>query len=1016
MADTIKDYLVGIGFQVDEAGAGAAEGALNGIDSAVKSLGEILVTAGEQIRTVFASIADGVPALSETASGMDGAAASADGLAASELGAAESLSRTAQSAGEAAEGLGKADQKAAMESAKKGASNVSSLDDKLKKASASVKKFAAAAVTMLGLSSLKTAITDAITFTLELSDSAKELGKTTEEARAYDLALSAMGKTADEIAKSDSLTQTFNDLQAIGTQMALPEGAEGLTMISELKDGFLSLKLTANYALQWLIYKMQTVAEGPLSEVRDMLTGIREWFSGHIEEIAAAIAKVIGGVIQVITSAITAVKSIIDWIDRLPPSIKTAGAIALAVIAAIHSKTFLITAILSAILLLVDDFVTYMQGGDSLFGDFWGKCIEWVNKVKPYIETFIHYFSAGLDAIGAAVKWVCDLLGEDTVLAIGLVGAALWALSANPIVLIIAAVVSLIAGLGWLVENWDLVKAKAEEVWGAVKDWCVGAWDKIKEVWGNVVAFFQGIWDGITGVFSSIGEWFSGIFQGAKDAVTGVWDGIVSFFSGIWSSIQSDPVLSAIATVLSAPYKLAWEGIKAVWDAVAGFFSAVWSAITGDGGLSGILDALKAPFVNAWEAIKGVWDKVTGFFSGIFGGISGDSSLSGVTEAISSPFSAAWDAVSGIFSGIGSTFSEWFSGIDISSQVAAVSDWASGAWDTITNTFSGVTDWFSTTFSGVGTTIQSAIGDVASFASSTWESVKGAASDVGGWFAGLFGWGSEDDTAASEMEANAESAGSAEKQALIAAFEGADSDVAAIFANMVTLSDASFELLTLSAQSAYSAMGESTASLGDALGGVADKAKTMASDAVTAMKGMPSSAKSIFSSLSSSMTSTFSKAASNVKTQINAIKTAIKSIPTSVKVNVSANKAFSMGGKVEHETQATIGEDGTEYVIPVTKPSRAMYLLKQAADDLGLNIESAKKATTLLGGSATSNVTPSYASSGTTNVSSVSNSNNRTVSAPATINVYGTDAKQTANLVKRNQEQLLLRNIKSALA
>ena len=121
-----------------------------------------------------------------------------------------------------------------------------------------------------------------------------------------------------------------------------------------------------------------------------------------------------------------------------------------------------------------------------------------------------------------------------------------------------------------------------------------------------------------------------------------------------------------------------------------------------------------------------------------------------------------------------------------------------------------------------------------------------------------------------------------------------------------------------------------------------------------------------------------------------------------------------MGGRVEHETQATVGEDGREYIIPVTKPGRAINLLKQAAHDLGMNVETTKEAAKSLGGSADRNVTPSYAAAGTTNNTNVTN--NKSVNAPATINVYGSDARQTANLVKRNQEQLLLRNIKSALA
>lgn len=120
-----------------------------------------------------------------------------------------------------------------------------------------------------------------------------------------------------------------------------------------------------------------------------------------------------------------------------------------------------------------------------------------------------------------------------------------------------------------------------------------------------------------------------------------------------------------------------------------------------------------------------------------------------------------------------------------------------------------------------------------------------------------------------------------------------------------------------------------------------------------------------------------------------------------------------MGGVVEHETDAKIGEDGREYVIPITKPSRAIGLIRQAAHDLGMTVQTTSEAAKALGGSGEKNITPAYAAASTTNNTSVVN--NKSVNAPATINVYGMNAESTARIIKRNQEQLLIRNIKSAL-
>lgn len=220
--------------------------------------------------------------------------------------------------------------------------------------------------------------------------------------------------------------------------------------------------------------------------------------------------------------------------------------------------------------------------------------------------------------------------------------------------------------------------------------------------------------------------------------------------------------------------------------------------------------------------------------------------------------------------------------------------------------------------------------------------------------------------------------------------------------------------------SAMSADTESNVSIvTTALGKIVTAAQQMVQGFLSAIKGMPGPAKTQFSQLANNMVSIFTTAANNVIKQINSIKTAIKSIPTSVNVKVSATKAFSMGGKVTSETNATVGEDGTEYIIPVTKPSRAISLLKQAAHDLGMNVESTKAANNLLGGSADRNATPAYAVSnagGTTNVTNNYNNSSNTVNAPANIQVTGTNDRSIADMVSKDHEQIVLRNIKSVLA
>lgn len=676
MASSLKDYLVGIGFEVDEGGAQKANDAISGLDDLVTGLGGILKTTLDSLKTLIDEFSGGAGKINETADGMDAAAQAADSLADSEQQAAQGVADAADAAAQSASAMdmaadaagtmadstdhaagaadaladsedraasgmrgasdaasqqstalskasGSADKlgssidkvgkesaktekalrdvnkKAKLEGAKEGSKNAQGLADGMKKAADTAKRLAAAAVGYIIGNSFKDAMVDTYVFMESIGDTAKAMKKGVEETRAYQTALNLMGKSAEDIKKSGALTQAFNELQALGAQMALPEAAQGVTAIRTLKDTFLQLKMVGNYALQWLMYKIQTVAEGPLMEIQDIMTGMKNWFVGNVEKIATVAAQAFAYVTQTVSSVIKFVGMLFDAINSLPTPIKTTLAIALAAIAMIKSKFALITAVITGITLLIDDFVTYLEGGDSLFGDFWGKCIEWAEKVRPFVEGFISCFSTGLQAISDAFTWLCDLVGTDVIVAIGLVGAALWALSANPIVLIIGAVVGLIAGLGWLIQNWDTVKAKAEEVWSAVKEWIVGAWNSVVEAWNGVGAWFTGIWESIQSAFSSVGEWFSGIFTTARESVETAFSTVVDFFSGIWTSIQSNPILAGLFNYISAPFRIAVAVVKAIWNSVVGFFQGIWDLITGNGTLADLWTKISQPFTDA---------------------------------------------------------------------------------------------------------------------------------------------------------------------------------------------------------------------------------------------------------------------------------------------------------------------------------------------------------------------------------------------------------------------------------
>ena len=151
------------------------------------------------------------------------------------------------------------------------------------------------------------------------------------------------------------------------------------------------------------------------------------------------------------------------------------------------------------------------------------KALGWIKgngkTLIPVLGGIVAGFAA-FNAVTAVVSTVTGTLATLTTVVKGVsaAGGVLNAImAANPILLVALAIAALVAAGVALWQNWDTVKAKAQELWG-----------KVKEVFG-------GIRDSITGAFDT-----------AKAKVTGVIDWIHDKISGIGEAIEKVPVLGTI--------------------------------------------------------------------------------------------------------------------------------------------------------------------------------------------------------------------------------------------------------------------------------------------------------------------------------------------------------------------------------------------------------------------------------------------------------------------------------------
>ncbi len=174
--------------------------------------------------------------------------------------------------------------------------------------------------------------------------------------------------------------------------------------------------------------------------------------------------------------------------------------------------------------------------------------------------------------------------------ATGIMTAAQWAwnaaMTANPIGLVILAVVALVAGIVLLVKHFGLaddimrvLKATVGVVWGAIKavvGFVVKAVVGYVKLWINVIQFvirIVGTLAGIVGrafmaVFNTVKTWLSR----AGDFIRNLWDGIVRFVSGLGSRLA--------------------RGARGMWDWISsGIKSAVNLAI---GALNWLIRAINS--------------------------------------------------------------------------------------------------------------------------------------------------------------------------------------------------------------------------------------------------------------------------------------------------------------------------------------------------------------------------------------------------------------------------------------
>lgn len=240
-------------------------------------------------------------------------------------------------------------------------------------------------------------------------------------------------------------------------------------------------------------------------------------------------------------------------------------------------------------------------------------------------------------------------------------------MDANPISLIILAIIGLVAGLTIFFTKTQTGKKLFQE-FGQVLS---AVWDGIKTGFQAVVNFFTSAWQTINGGLQAVGGFFTGIWNSIMSGV----NAFLAFFGAHWRiiiAIVLGPLgllidfvtayWSQITGAISTAVNAIWGVITSVFNAIAGFIRTIWNIYWGI--ISGVANAIWGVVTSVFNTIKNflgaVFSPIIGVFSSIWNTLWGV--ISGAGSRIWSAITGTFNSVIGFLGGIGSRIIGIFSG------------------------------------------------------------------------------------------------------------------------------------------------------------------------------------------------------------------------------------------------------------------------------------------------------------------------------------------------------------------
>lgn len=298
---------------------------------------------------------------------------------------------------------------------------------------------------------------------------------------------------------------------------------------------------------------------------------------------------------------------------------------------------------------------------------------KWVSQNSTLVLTFagiigglaaaIIVVSAAMKAYGVVMSVVSNWSKIQSA-ATAVATAAQWlynaALTANPIGLLIAAIVVIIGLIIYLWTTNEGFRDAVIAIWESISSFVVTVWEAI-------VQAAQVAWEWILSIVGAVVDFIVGYAKFVLSIYVAIWNAIATAAVAVWNWILS--IINAVINGLIAYIRNAQAVVLGVWNAIRTAANIVWKGILAV--VNGVINSIRSAVSSVGSFINGIWQGILNAGRTVWKTL--ESIVSSVMAAIMVPINAVRDAFESVVSVIQDIIS-WISRIKIPDVLGGLGD------------------------------------------------------------------------------------------------------------------------------------------------------------------------------------------------------------------------------------------------------------------------------------------------------------------------------------------------------